>query len=124
MMSKCFRQKQLKKQNLKAKKFFAQLPDRGNILEIRKQIAEIDLSLGVLQNQGLIRWQDPWNFQKINKATKTNQLTLQPNSTQMPKFLRTKNCRWQFIMRAFGFEQKASDFRCGHCDRCLKTKSN
>ena len=117
-----FRQKQLGQQNLKAQKIFAQLPDQGNILEMKKQIPELDLTLGVLQNQDLIRWQDPWNFKKTSNLTKKPQLPHPSTSTQMSKFLRTRTCRWQFILSAFGFQQKADQFSCGHCDRCLGKK--
>ncbi len=117
-----FRQKQLQQQNLKAHKIFAQLPNRGNILEMRQQIPEIDLSLGVLQNQGLIRWQDPWHFQKKSNLVKKTGLSLQSTSSQMSKFLSTKTCRWRFILSAFGFQQQAQNFNCGHCDRCLGKK--
>jgi len=54
-------------------------------------------------------------------AKKTKSL-LARQSPQMPKFLRTKSCRWQFILSAFGFQQKAQTFNCGHCDRCLGKK--
>lgn len=117
-----FRQKQLRQQNLQAQKIFTRLPNRGNVLSIKKQLPKIDLSLGILQNQGLIRWQDPWNFQKKSISPKNTGAKLQPNSPQMSKFLSTRTCRWQFILSAFGFAQQNQNFNCGHCDRCLEKK--
>ncbi|MBW4665782.1 MAG: RecQ family zinc-binding domain-containing protein [Chroococcus sp. CMT-3BRIN-NPC107] len=30
----------------------------------------------------------------------------------------TKQCRWQFLLNAFGFTTEAANTRCGHCDNC------
>ena len=37
---------------------------------------------------------------------------------QMQQFLHTKQCRWQFLLAAFGFEEESLGFQCGNCDRC------
>ena len=37
---------------------------------------------------------------------------------QMYKYLHTKQCRWQFLLTAFGFGKEAGNWRCGHCDNC------
>jgi ATP-dependent DNA helicase RecQ len=39
---------------------------------------------------------------------------------QMTQYLNTRECRWQFLLKAFGFTQEAVGFKCGNCDNCLR----
>lgn len=111
---------QLTKQAQEAKKIFNILPSQGNIFDIEREFPDSNLALGILQNFGLIYWQDPFNYQKKSATKKMNSLV---SPQQMQQFLRTKQCRWQFILSAFGFNKKAKSFACGKCDRCLKNNS-
>jgi ATP-dependent DNA helicase RecQ len=38
----------------------------------------------------------------------------------MQQYLVTRQCRWQFLLQAFGFADTAASFRCGHCDNCKR----
>ena len=110
---------QLAKQAQEAKKIFKILPSQGNILDVLQEFPDSNIALGILQNLGLVYWQDPFNYKKKSATKKLNFLSPQ----QMQQFLRTKQCRWQFILSAFGFSKEAKDFYCAKCDRCLKNNS-
>ena len=32
----------------------------------------------------------------------------------------TKQCRWQFLLAAFGFKEESLGFQCCNCDRCQR----
>ena len=108
---------QLAKQAKEAKKIFELLPSQGNILNIEREFPDSNIALGILQNLGLIYWQDPFNYQKKSSIKKLNSFI---SPQQMQQFLRTKQCRWQFILAAFSFSKEAKAFSCGKCDRCLQ----
>ena len=111
---------QLYKQSKQAKKVFDLLPSQGNILEITQAIPDSNLALGVLQNLGLITWQDPFNYQKKITNQKIDSNITSSQTKQMQEFLQSKQCRWQYILSAFGFIKEAKKLRCENCDRCLK----
>ena len=111
---------QLAKQAREAKNIFHLLPSQGNIINITKEFPDSNIALGILQNLGLIYWQDPFNYKKKSSTKQSNSFLSPP---QMQQFLRTKQCRWQFILLSFGFSKEAKDFSCGKCDRCLKNNS-
>ena len=114
---------QLAKQSQQAKKIFNLLPSQGNILNITKEFPDSNIALGILQNLGLIYWLDPFNYKKKSATQQLNSYISPQQPQQMQQFLRTKQCRWQFILSAFGFSKEAKNFRCHRCDRCLKTNS-
>lgn len=111
---------QLAKQAKEAKRIFNLLPSQGNIINIAKEFPDSNIALGILQNLGLIYWQDPFNYKKKSSTNKLNSFV---TPQQMQQYLRTKQCRWQFILSAFGFSKEAKNFSCGECDRCLKNNS-
>ena len=112
---------QLEKRNRQAKQLFKQLPNTGNIIDISQHFPQAETSLGILFSLGLISWNDPFCYQKkslvrINKAQSTQHQVWQKS---LQKYLNTKQCRWRFLLAAFGFSQEARSLQCGHCDRCL-----
>jgi ATP-dependent DNA helicase RecQ len=110
--------KQIEQKYQQARQLFKQLPSAGNILEITQKIPQSEIALGILQNLGLIIWQDPFNYRKKSLNGNLGYFT-DPSPEQMQGFLQTKQCRWQYILGAFGFTQEAKNFKCGKCDRCL-----
>ncbi len=38
----------------------------------------------------------------------------------MQQFLHAKQCRWQFLLTAFGLSEESLGFQCGKCDQCRK----
>jgi ATP-dependent DNA helicase RecQ len=37
---------------------------------------------------------------------------------QMAEYAETRSCRWQYLLKCFGQEDKDALAPCGHCDRC------
>ncbi|MEL6930058.1 MAG: helicase-related protein [Cyanobacteria bacterium J06600_6] len=114
----------LAQQSRQAQKLIPQLPLQGNIASIKKQFPQAEITLGILHSLGLVRWQDPLNYRKRSSQAKIEQLinSQKCDRLRMQKYLRTKHCRWQYLLYAFGFKQDMSRFRCGTCDNCLSKK--
>jgi ATP-dependent DNA helicase RecQ len=49
--------------------------------------------------------------QKVEKSNFTA-------AEEMVKYLKHRQCRWQFLLQAFGFANEAKSMQCGHCDNC------
>ncbi|MDJ0846728.1 RecQ family ATP-dependent DNA helicase [Crocosphaera sp.] len=114
----------LKKNYQQAKQYFKQIPNQGNIIELKQEIPKIDITLSLLSRWGKLRWIDPFNYELISNVSNLNinQITnkSQQESQQMRQYLVTRSCRWQYILNAFGFTKEAKNFKCGHCDNCLR----
>ncbi|NEO26866.1 MAG: ATP-dependent DNA helicase RecQ [Kamptonema sp. SIO4C4] len=116
-----FLQKQ-EQQYQKAAQLMPQLPQQGNIAQLLKQIPKSSVALSLLHSAGLLEYPDPFHYQQKagNPSQSLRRLMRQQQKTyqKMQQFLATKDCRWQFLLQAFGFQEEANGFRCGHCDRC------
>lgn len=109
----------LAKQHRQARQIAQKIPDRAKIDEIAREFPNGELVLGILHSRGLISYLNPFGYQKKHPLNLRN-LEIEPQLGQpMQQYLRTKQCRWQFLLMAFGFTEKATNWRCGHCDRCL-----
>ena len=113
---------QLQKQYQQARQVIKQLPTTGNINTISQEIPHSALALGILQSLGIIYWQDPFNYRKQSNSVSGNYLTStqQHWQQQMQQYLQTKQCRWRFLLLAFGFTNEATNFQCGNCDNCRR----
>ena len=111
----------LKKQYTQAQKLIKQLPKKGNIATI-KEHPDGEIALGVLHSLGLVYWQDPFNYKKRSQKVDLSSLisSQKRDQTRMQRYLRTKHCRWRYLLYAFSFKQEAQNFRCGSCDNCLR----
>lgn len=97
----------------------AKLPRHGNLNELRSTFANLELTLALLHQQGVLQWQDPFHFQlRQVRGRAVSPNSDDPEGRRMQQFLRYRGCRWQFLLQAFGFDQEAHRLRCGHCDRC------
>jgi ATP-dependent DNA helicase RecQ len=98
------------------------IPDQGEITEIEKRYKEGGISLAILHSLGQIKWLDAFNYEKTGKVDKKLQEKLQKQQQkqqrQMQEYLWSQECRWKYILTAFGFTKEAIAFKCGHCDRC------
>ncbi|BAU14520.1 ATP-dependent DNA helicase RecQ [Leptolyngbya sp. NIES-3755] len=102
-------------QTMKAQKLIQKLPEQGNIDAVSREFKGAAIALSLLHSSKQLIWTDPFHYQILSR----NKLSALLNSTQsMKSYLNTKDCRWKFILRSFGFEQEAFNFACGHCDRC------
>ena len=104
-----------------AKKLIEQLPTTGNINTVTNEFPDAAIALSILHASGKLRWRDPFHY-IINKSTTVKTLSLDYNSgiREMNQYLTTHQCRWQFLLQAFGFPDEAREMRCGHCDNCLR----
>lgn len=95
-----------------------QLPREGEVSAIVKQFPQGAIALALLHSAGCLEWTDPFHYrmtaQKSGKLGQSNATAAQ----QMTNYLKTKRCRWQFLLDGFGFGSEAKTLRCGHCDNC------
>ncbi|PSB09238.1 recombinase RecQ [Pleurocapsa sp. CCALA 161] len=117
-----FFQSKLTQQYRQAQQLVKQIPSQGNITTIKEQYPEGEITLGILHSLGLVSWQDPFNYRKQSSSITLERLASSQKSYQikMQRYLQTKNCRWQYLLQAFGFSREAQGFACGSCDNCQK----
>jgi ATP-dependent DNA helicase RecQ len=102
-----------------ARQIASKIPDRAKIDAIAREFPNGELVLGILHSRGLISYLNPFDYQKKHPFNLKN-LEIEPLLGQpMQQYLRTKQCRWQALLTVFDFTEKANNWRCGHCDRCL-----
>jgi ATP-dependent DNA helicase RecQ len=115
---------QQQKQYRTAQKLSKKLPSEGEIEQVSKQFRGGAIALSLLHSAQQIEWSDPFHYRRINSLSpqKINQLNKiqQQSQRQMQQYLSTRTCRWQFLLKAFGFTQEATGFKCGHCDNCTR----
>ena len=91
---------------------------------LKQEIPKIEIVLSLLYRWGRLEWIDPFNYKLISHQSSVNlnqaKKMSQQESQQMKQYLMTRSCRWQYILNAFGFTKEAKNFKCGHCDNCLK----
>lgn len=94
------------------------LPRRGQVQAVTRQFREGAMALALLHRCGQLRWLDPFHYEldRRNSPPPLPQASPQP----MPQYLRTRQCRWQFLLQAFGFAEQGLTWHCGHCDRCRR----
>ncbi len=121
-----FFHRKLEQQYRQAQKIAAQLPQQGAIATIKSQFPQGEISLGILHSLGLVYWPDPFHYCKRSTQVSLNRLALSQKHHQKPmqQYLRTKQCRWQYLLQAFNFRQEAQGFKCGTCDNCRNAKSS
>ncbi len=99
-----------------AMKLLPQLPQQGNVDDLRRQYPQVPMALALLQMQGKLVWHDPFEFAITGRFEPKAQG--KSGRSNMRDYLSAKGCRWRFLLRAFGVDL-AADWGCGHCDRCL-----
>lgn len=110
-----FFETQERNQTAKAQKLIQKLPKQGNIDAVSREFKGAAIALSLLHSSKQLIWADPFHYEIQSKR----KLSASFNTTQsMRSYLNTKDCRWKFVLRSFGFESEA--MRCGHCDRCSR----
>ncbi|WP_414752166.1 RecQ family ATP-dependent DNA helicase [Anabaena sp. CCY 9910] len=112
-----FFQEKMRSQQQKAQQLIKKLPQQGEVNAISKQFPDSAVALALLHSSGQLNWLDPFNY-KIEHKAKSQPSTQLQATKQMTQYLNTKQCRWQFLLNAFGFDKEANNWRCGHCDNC------
>jgi len=117
-----FFSRKLDQQYRAAQQLEKQLPNQGKVATIKEQFPQGEIALSILHSLGLLSWQDPFHYRKhLSKITSDKLINSQKYyQRQMQQYLKTKQCRWQYLLQAFGFAQEAQGFKCGNCDNCQK----
>jgi ATP-dependent DNA helicase RecQ len=108
-------------QDRQAQQIVKKIPNRGTIDAIARQFPEGEIALSLLHSAGRLEWLDPFHYQLNTSQSSSSpaRYNLQGQSQLlMRQYLTTRKCRWQFLLKAFGFTTEATGFRCGHCDNC------
>jgi ATP-dependent DNA helicase RecQ len=111
-----FRKHQRSQEQL-AQKLVPKLPREGNLSEILQREPQAELALAILHQQKKLVWADPFHYRFMDTASQIGRGLSDP-SVSIEAYLATRQCRWQFLLRAFGFEREAQGSNCGQCDRC------
>ncbi|MES1021666.1 ATP-dependent DNA helicase RecQ [Gloeocapsa sp. BRSZ] len=101
----------VRSQYTQAQQLAKKLPKQGEI----PRDPQSAIALSLLHSTGQLEWQDPFHYIIHQPHPQTS--TQFKTDNQINKYLNTRSCRWRFLLSAFGFN---TEFKCGHCDRCLK----
>ncbi|QSJ17386.1 ATP-dependent DNA helicase RecQ [Nostoc sp. UHCC 0702] len=112
-----FFENQIKSQQQTAQQLIKKLPQQGEVNAVTRQFPDAATALALLHSSGQLKWTDPFHY-IIEQKAKNQPTTQLQAAKQMNQYLATKQCRWQFLLNAFGFEKEAANWRCGHCDNC------
>ncbi|NJP11386.1 MAG: ATP-dependent DNA helicase RecQ [Leptolyngbyaceae cyanobacterium RU_5_1] len=116
-----FFEHQAHQQHRTAQALIRKLPMRGEVATVSRQFKDGAIALSLLHSNGRLEWLNP--FEYVIKPEVTSAEFGRSNShavRQMNAYLTTKQCRWRFLLNAFGFASEAQTFRCGHCDNCRR----
>jgi ATP-dependent DNA helicase RecQ len=114
----------MRSQYQNAQQLVKQLPLQGDVATIARQYREGAVALALLHSAGQLEWKDPFHYRKhpSGEPRPLAQLsaTQEKVQFQMTQYLTTRQCRWQFLLQAFGFTKEAEGFKCDRCDNCLR----
>ena len=113
-----FFQDKLRSQYREAQQLAKKLPVKGDIGAVSREFPESDLALSILHSNGQLTWQDPFNYAIDKSAQQKAEKSNFTAAEEMVKYLKHRQCRWQFLLQAFGFANEAKSMQCGHCDNC------
>ncbi|ERN41638.1 ATP-dependent DNA helicase, RecQ family [Rubidibacter lacunae KORDI 51-2] len=98
----------------RAERLARQLPSEGEVAAIARKFHDGAIALSLLHASGRIEWVDPFRYRRIQGCHRKPPLVL----WEVEDFLKTRDCRWRFLLSAFGCDAEAENFRCGNCDNC------
>jgi ATP-dependent DNA helicase RecQ len=114
-----FFEDRMREQQLSAQQLIKKLPKKGEVNAVAKQFPDGAVALSLLHSSGQLNWLDPFNYSIGESRPKQSATQLHP-AKQMNQYLTTRQCRWQFLLNAFGFDKEAANWQCGHCDNCCR----
>jgi ATP-dependent DNA helicase RecQ len=109
----------VRSQQRKAQQLIKKLPPQGEVNTVARQFSDGAIALSLLHSNGQLNWLDPFNY-TIKQGMKAEMFTQLHAAGEMTKYLNIKQCRWQFLLQAFGFTKEAENMACGHCDNCRR----
>ncbi|KST67228.1 RecQ family ATP-dependent DNA helicase [Mastigocoleus testarum] len=114
-----FFSEKMRSQLLSAQKLIKKIPVMGEVNAVAEKFTEGEVVLSLMHSMGKLEWLDPFKY-RIKKCNSSG-LSTQLNAIgQTNQYLMTKQCRWKFLLNAFGFNEQAQNLRCGHCDNCQR----
>ena len=124
--------RQLEQKALQAKQIMGQIPAQGNIEQVVAEYSpssinqSVEIALSILHSLDYLSWLDPFTYKKKSAAVSVGEWQTRQKywQKQMQQFLHTKQCRWQFLLAAFGFRAESLGFKCGNCDRCKSSNKS
>ncbi|MBD2337588.1 ATP-dependent DNA helicase RecQ [Calothrix sp. FACHB-156] len=114
-----FFEQQMRSQQQTAQQLVNKLPKQGEVNAVARQFPDGAMALSLLHSSGQLNWLDPFHY-VIKPGVDKQPATQLQAAKHMNQYLHTKQCRWQFLLTGFGFAKEAANWRCGHCDRCLR----
>lgn len=112
----------MRSQYQEAQAIASKLPTQGEVATVAKQFRDGAVALALLHSAGQLEWQSPFDYIRhpSGKSCSFGELNAQQQQfqSQMTQYLTSRECRWQFLLQAFGFPKEAAGWRCGHCDNC------
>ena len=115
---------QLRSQYQKTQRLVKKIPMEGEAETVAKQFRDGEIALGILHSAGQLQWLDPFHYRKHLSPDSRSLIKLSDAQVQMQSamtdYLATRECRWRFLLKAFGFTKEAVDFKCDRCDNCLR----
>jgi len=112
-----FFQDRVRSQQKIAQQLVQELPAEGHIDQVTQTFKHGEIALALLHSTGQLHWRDPFHY--VLQPGSSSPSSQQGATDQMHAFLTTRQCRWRFLLQAFGFIKEALSMQCGHCDRCL-----
>ncbi|MBF2097265.1 MAG: RecQ family ATP-dependent DNA helicase [Gloeomargaritaceae cyanobacterium C42_A2020_066] len=109
---------QLQAQFRLAHTWLPQLPQEAKLTAVQPLHPQIEAILALLHRQGHLLWLDPFTYRLQGSRTLTALPIEMPQDIQ--PYLRTRHCRWAFLIQSFTQTQASTPFRCGHCDNCCR----
>jgi ATP-dependent DNA helicase RecQ len=113
-----FFQDKLRSQDREAQQLAKKLPVKGEVEAVARKFPESAIALSILHSNGQLKWENPFNYVINKSAPQKSEKTNFTAAAEMAKYLKHRQCRWQFLLQAFGFANEAKSMRCGHCDNC------
>ncbi len=111
-----FFEERLRSQYSNAQQLIKKLPVQGEVNAV-DQHPDGAIALALLHSAGQLEWQGPFNYTIHHRRLPSSPSQLYA-ARQMSQYLTTRQCRWQFLLNAFGFSQEADNLSCGYCDNC------
>ncbi len=113
-----FFQDKLRSQYREAQQLAKNLPVQGNVDAVSREFPESAIALAILHSSGQLKWENPFNYVINKSAQQKGDKSNFTAAEEMANYLKHRQCRWQFLLQAFGFAKEAKSMRCGHCDNC------
>jgi ATP-dependent DNA helicase RecQ len=116
-----------------AQQLVKKLPPQGEVATVARQFPNGAIALALLHSAGQLEWLDPFHYRKHHSGESRTLAQLnfiqQQVQSQMTQYLTTRECRWLFLLQAFGFTKEAALLKCDReagrgsvcrCDNCLR----